>query len=232
MCFGFFTLEPNWANVLVFYGTYKGTCKKSGFHWCNPLLTKTLISLRLNNLNGIILKVNDKVGNPIDIAAVVVWKVKHTAKAIFDVNNYNLYVSVQYESAVRHLAMSYAYEQANENEISLRSGHDEVINFLKKEMQERLSKAGIEVEETRITTLCYSSEIAGAMLRKQQAEAIIAARERIVQGAVSIIANAIVSLRENNIIALSPEEKSRLVSNLLVVLCSEQNVQPVLSTGN
>ena len=128
--------------------------------------------------------------------------------------------------------MSYAYEQANENEISLRSGHDEVINFLKKEMQERLSKAGIEVEETRITTLCYSSEIAGAMLKRQQTEAIVAAREKIVQGAVSIIANAIVSLRDNNIFTLSSEEKSRLVSNLLVVLCSEQNAQPVLSTSN
>ena len=229
---GFFVLQPNEAMVLVFYGKYKGTVKQNGYHWVNPLYTKRQITLRSNNLNGNILKVNDKTGNPIEIAAVVVWRVKNTAKAIFDVIDYNNYVYVQYESAVRNLAMSFAYDKTNDHEVSLRSGHEDVTRHLMVEMHNRLEKAGIDVEEAKITTLSYASEIAGVMLRRQQADAVIAAREKIVQGAVSIVGHALNLLRENNIVVLSQEEKSKLVSNLLVVLCSENNVHPTLNTGN
>ena len=229
---GFFVLQPNEAMVLVFYGKYKGTVKENGFHWVNPLYTKREITLRSNNLNGNIIKVNDKTGNPIEIAAVVVWRVKNTAKAIFDVIDYNNYVYVQYESAVRNLAMSFAYDKTNDHEVSLRSGHEDVTRHLMVEMHNRLEKAGIDVEEAKITTLSYASEIAGVMLRRQQADAVIAAREKIVQGAVSIVGHALNLLRENNIVVLSQEEKSKLVSNLLVVLCSENNVHPTLNTGN
>ena len=229
---GFFVLQPNEAMVLVFYGKYKGTVKQNGYHWVNPLYTKREITLRSNNLNGNILKVNDKTGNPIEIAAVVVWRVKNTAKAIFDVIDYNNYVYVQYESAVRNLAMSFAYDKTNDHEVSLRSGHEDVTRHLMVEMHNRLEKAGIDVEEAKITTLSYASEIAGVMLRRQQADAVIAAREKIVQGAVSIVGHALNLLRENNIVVLSQEEKSKLVSNLLVVLCSENNVHPTLNTGN
>ena len=229
---GFFVLQPNEAMVLVFYGKYKGTVKQNGYHWVNPLYTKRQITLRSNNLNGNILKVNDKTGNPIEIAAVVVWRVKNTAKAIFDVIDYHNYVYVQYESAVRNLAMSYAYDKTNDHEVSLRSGHEDVTRHLMVEMHNRLEKAGIDVEEAKITTLSYASEIAGVMLRRQQADAVIAAREKIVQGAVSIVGHALNLLRENNIVVLSQEEKSKLVSNLLVVLCSENNVHPTLNTGN
>ena len=229
--FGLFTLQPNEASVLLFLGAYKGTTKQSGFHWVNPLFKRVSISLRSNNLNGEQIKVNDKSGNPIIIAAVVVWRVKNTAKAIFDVNSYSHFVSVQYESAVRNLAMSYPYESRNENEISLRSGQDIVTNHLINEMEKRLVRAGIDVEEARITTLSYSSEIAGAMLRRQQAEAVVAAREKIVQGAIGIIKEAVTNLRDNNIVILNQEEKSKLICNLLIVLCSEQCVQPILNTG-
>ena len=230
--FGLFTLQPNEAMVLVFYGKYKGTVKQNGYHWVNPLYTKRQITLRSNNLNGNIIKVNDKTGNPIEIDAVVVWRVKNTAKAIFDVIDYHNYVYVQYESAVRNLAMSFAYDKTNDHEVSLRSGHEDVTRHLMVEMHNRLEKAGIDVEEAKITTLSYASEIAGVMLRRQQADAVIAAREKIVQGAVSIVGHALNLLRENNIVVLSQEEKSKLVSNLLVVLCSENNVHPTLNTGN
>lgn len=229
--FGLFTLQPNNAAVFTLCGKYKGSCRESGFYWCNPFYTKVYISLRSNNLNGEIIKVNDKVGNPILIAAVVVWKVKYTARAIFDVLDYNWFVTVQYESAVRNLAMNFAYE-TSQYEVSLRDGHSDVTNFLMKEMQSRLSKAGIEVEEAKITTLSYSPEIASVMLRRQQAEAVISAREKIVQGAISIIGHAITKLRDDGIADLNREERSKLVSNLLVVLCSESNVQPVLNTGS
>ncbi len=228
---GFFTIQPNEAVVLVFYGTYKGTVKESGFHWVNPLTSKTYISLRSKNLNGETLKVNDKVGNPIQIAAVVVWKVNNTAKALFDVENYEYYVSVQYEAALRNIAYSYAYDKVNDHEISLRSGHDEITKHLMREMHIRLSKAGIDVEDARITTLSYAAEIAGVMLKRQQAEAVISAREKIVQGAVSIVGHAINSLYENKIVELNNEEKAKLVSNMLVVLCSETNVTPTINTA-
>ena len=193
---GFFTLQPNEAIVLVFYGTYKGTVKVSGFHWVNPFMSFTGISLRSKNLNGEIMKVNDKLGNPIQIAAAVIWRIHSTAKALFDVENYEYFVKVQYESAIRNIAFSYAYDKNNDNEISLRCGHEEVTKHLVKEMSARLYKAGIEVQEARITTLSYSSEIAGVMLKRQQAEAILSAREKIVQGAVSIVGHAINSLYE------------------------------------
>ena len=230
--FGLFSLQPNEASVLTFCGKYKGTAKRAGFHWRFPLYGVKNISLRANNLNGATLKVNDKSGNPIMIAAVVVWRVRETARAVFDVNDYFNYVHVQYESAVRSLAMEYAYEKNTEYEISLREGHDDVINFLMGEMHNRLTRAGIEVEEAKITTLSYAPEIAAVMLKRQQAEAVVAARGKIVQGAISIIGKAIKSLRENEIVEFSDNDKSRLISNLLVVLCSEQNVQPVLNTGS
>jgi regulator of protease activity HflC (stomatin/prohibitin superfamily) len=227
---GLFTLQPNEAMVLTLCGKYKGTVKESGYHWVNPFLERKQVSLRSNNLNGAVIKVNDKVGNPIMIAAVVVWKVKNTVKAMFHVNNYFNFVRVQYESAVRNLAVHYPYERTAEDEISLRSGHEVVTNHLMTELHDRLSAAGIDVEEARITTLSYSAEIAGVMLRRQQADAVIAAREKIVQGAVGIVGHAINSLRDNNIANLSQDERAKLVSNLMVVLCSEGNVQPIINT--
>jgi regulator of protease activity HflC (stomatin/prohibitin superfamily) len=229
--FGLFTIQPGEAQVLVFYGTYKGTAKKSGFFWCNPLFTATRISLKSQNLNGQVIKVNDKKGNPIEIAIVVVWRVKNTARALFDVENYNNFVLVNSESAVRHLALMYPYDKAAQDEVSLRSGSDMITRELVNELHGRLDKAGIEVEEARITHLAYAPEIANAMLRRQQAEAVIEAREKIVQGAVSIVGHAIQSLRSNEIVDLKEEEKARLVSNMLVVLCSETQVHPVVNTN-
>jgi len=229
---GYFTLQPNEAMVLILFGKYKGTVKTSGFFWANPFLSKTPISLRSRNLNGDILTVNDKAGNPIQIAAVVVWKVRNTCKAIFDIDNYDYYVRIQSESAVRHLACSFAYDKHDPNEISLRSGDEQVTKILHNELTERLAKAGIEVEEARISHLAYSKEIASVMLRRQQAEAVIAARETIVAGAVSIVGHALSALETNNIVKMTNEEKSKLVSNLLVVLCSESQVHPVVNSGS
>ena len=229
--FGLFTVDPNIAIVLIYYGKYDGTIRKNGFFWCNPLYTRRYISLKSSNYNGPSIKVNDKTGNPIDIAAVVVWKVKDTAKAVFDVDNYSYFVSVQYESAIRRLAMAFPYDSSNPQEITLRSGNHEIISFLENEMQERLQKAGIKVEEAKITNLSYSSEIAGIMLKRQQAEAVIAAREKIVVGAVGIIGTAVNSIEESGITRMSNDEKAKLVSGLLITLCSESQVQPVLSTG-
>ena len=225
---GFFILQPNEAIVLVLLGTYKGTIKTAGYHWVNPFISFTKISLRSRNLNGESLKVNDQSGNSIQIAAVVLWRVDNTAKAIFDVENYENFVQVQYEAALRHLASCYSYDKVDDNEMSLRGAHEEVTKHLKRAMQERLSKAGITVEEARITTLAYANEIAGVMLKRQQADAIIQAREKIVQGAVSIIGHAINSLHANKIVEMNNEERVKLVSNMLVVLCSETHVSPTL----
>jgi hypothetical protein len=230
--FGFFTIQPNEAAVLIFYGTYKGTVKESGYFWCNPLMNITRISLKYNNLNGEKIKVNDKVGNPIEIAIVVVWRIKNTARALFDVESYFQFVTVNSESAVRHIALSYPYDKQGENDICLRSGHEQVTTQLMNELHERLERAGIDVLEARITHLAYSAEIANAMLKRQQAEAIIGAREKIVQGAVSIVGHAINSLKENSIVDMNNEEKAKLVSNMLVVLCSESQVHPVVNTGS
>jgi hypothetical protein len=228
---GFFSLQPNESRVLILFGAYKGTIRRSGFHWVNPFYTKIKISLRMHNLNGKQLKVNDKRGNPIEIAAVVVWKVEDTAQAAFDVDDYENYVEVQSESAVRHLASAYAYDQGEEDEFTLRGGGDEVNTALTKELQERLSRAGVLVEEARITHLAYAPEIAGAMLRRQQAEAIIAARTKIVHGAVSMVEMALKELKEKDVIEFDHERKASMVSNLLVVLCGEAEVSPVINTG-
>lgn len=230
--FGFFTLQPNESRVLILFGAYKGTIRRSGFHWTNPFYSKrNKISLRMRNLNGERLKVNDKRGNPIEIAAVVVWKVEDTAQAAFDVDDYENYVEVQSESAVRHLASAYAYDQGEEDEFTLRGGGDEVNEALTKELQERLARAGVRVEEARITHLAYAPEIAQAMLRRQQAEAIIAARTKIVHGAVSMVEMALKELKDKDVIEFDHERKASMVSNLLVVLCGESEVNPVINTG-
>lgn len=228
---GFFTLQPNEARVLILFGAYRGTMRRSGFHWTHPFFTKKRISLRMRNLNGERLKVNDKRGNPIEIAAVVVWKVADTAQAVFDVDDYENYVEVQSESAVRHLASAYAYDQGEEDEFTLRSGGEEVSGALTRELQERLVRAGVLVEEARITHLAYAPEIAQAMLRRQQAEAVIAARAKIVQGAVSMVEMALHQLKEKQVVDFDPERRAAMVSNLLVVLCAEAEVSPVINTG-
>lgn len=228
---GYFTLQPNEARVLILFGAYKGTVRRSGFHWTNPFYSKRRISLRSRNLNGEKLKVNDKRGNPIEIAAVVVWRVEDTAQASFDVEDYPNYVRIQSESAVRHLANSFAYDHGEENELTLRSGRDEVAAALKEELQARLAKAGVLVEEARLTHLAYAPEIAQAMLRRQQAEAVIAARQKIVHGAVSMVDMALRELAEKAVVTLDDERKASMVSNLLVVLCGEAEVTPVVNTG-
>jgi regulator of protease activity HflC (stomatin/prohibitin superfamily) len=228
---GLFAQQPNMARVMLLFGEYRGTVRDTGFFWANPFVVRKPISLRLRNLEGSLLKVNDKQGNPIEIAAVVVWRVEDTARASFNVADYTTYVRVQSESAVRHLANSYAYDHGEEHEITLRSGVDEVSAFLKAELQTRLAEAGVVVEEARLTHLAYAPEIAGAMLRRQQADAIIAARQKIVHGAVSIVEMALSDLAQRNVLTLNDERRAAMVSNLLVVLCSEQNAQPVVSTG-
>jgi regulator of protease activity HflC (stomatin/prohibitin superfamily) len=228
---GYFTLQPNQARVLILFGAYKGTESHAGFHWTNPFYAKPRISLRLRNLEGDKLKVNDKQGNPIEIATVVVWRVENTAQATFDVDDYAQYVKIQSESAVRHLANSYAYDHGEEHEITLRSGLDEVSVALSAELHARLVKAGVTVEEARITHLAYAPEIAGAMLRRQQAEAIIAARQKIVHGAVSMVQMALHDLAENKVVELDEGRKAAMVSNLLVVLCGESEAQPIINTG-
>jgi len=228
---GHFTLQPNEARVLLLFGDYKGTVRESGFHWTNPFMSKLRISLRTRNLETQRLKVNDKQGNPIEIAAVVVWHVRNTAQAMFDVEAFEKYVAIQSESAVRHLASAFSYDHGEEGEYTLRSSQDEVADTLQRELQNRLSKAGVVVEEARITHLAYAPEIAGAMLRRQQAEAVIAARQKIVHGAVSMVEMALHDLAEREVIHLDDERKASMVSNLLVVLCGEHDATPVINTG-
>lgn len=228
---GFFTLQPNEAAVLILFGAYKGTVRDSGFWFTNPFNRVFKISRRARNLNGDTLKVNDKRGNPIEIAAVVVWRVQDTAQAVFDVDNYENYVRIQSESAVRHVATSYAYDDGEPNELTLRGGSDEISAALTRELQERLAKAGVHVDEARLTHLAYAPEIAQAMLRRQQAEAVIAARQKIVHGAVSMVEMALRELSEKNVVRLDEERKAAMVSNLLVVLCGESEVHPVVNTG-
>ena len=231
MLTGHFTLQPNEARVMLMFGEYRGTIRESGFFWANPFYSKPTVSLRSRNMETQKLKVNDHRGNPIEIAAVVVWRVQDTAQALFDVEKYESYVHVQSESALRHLANSYSYDHGEEGEITLRSGMDEVSHTLQAELQERLGKAGVIVEEARLTHLAYAPEIAGAMLRRQQAEAIIAARTKIVHGAVSMVQMALDELAEKQVIELDNERKASMVSNLLVVLCGESEVHPVVNTG-
>jgi regulator of protease activity HflC (stomatin/prohibitin superfamily) len=231
---GLFIVNPNDSRVLVLFGTYKGTVRENGFCWANPFYTKKKITLRARNLNGEKLKVNDKAGNPIEIAAVVVWQVEDTYKASFDVDDYEHYVIVQSEAAVRHLAGSYAYdtfEDDEEEEITLRAGSEKVNEVLEQELAERFGRAGIKVIEARLSHLAYAPEIAEAMLRRQQAKAVVAARTQIVHGAVSMVEMALDKLSEKQVVALDEERKAAMVSNLLVVLCSESSASPVVNAG-
>jgi regulator of protease activity HflC (stomatin/prohibitin superfamily) len=231
LCFGFFTLQPNMSAVLILFGKYTGTAKTSGFKWANPLLIKKKVSLRAHNLNGEKLKVNDRRGNPIEIAVVVVWRVTNTAKAVFDVEDFLDYVSVPSEAALRHLAMAYSYDTFEGDTLSLRGSVDEVSAALQKELEDRVARAGVFVEEARISHLAYAPEIAGAMLQRQQAEAIVAARARIVDGAVGMVEMALAKLEEHKTIDMDDERKAAMVSNLLVVLCGHDHAQPIVNTG-
>ncbi len=230
---GFFVLEPNQAEVLKFLGRYRGTVQQNGWYWTNPFTTKRKISLRAQNFNTPKLKVNDADGNPIEIAAVVVWRVRDTARASFDVEHYPQFIEVQSETALRHIATTYPYDVGNKpNEPTLRGSADLVASDLQRELQERLDRPGIEVIETRLTHLAYSPEIAGAMLQRQQAAAIIAARQRIATGAVGIVETVLADLSKNGVVKLTPDQKAQMVGSLLVVLTSDRGAQPVLSTGS
>ena len=228
---GFFVVNPNEARVLTLFGKYAGSVKTDGFHWANPLLRKRHITLRIRNFESTKIKVNDHEGNPIEIAAIVVWRVVETAEAMFEVENYEHYVKVQSEAAVRNLASQYPYDAYVEGQKSLRANTGEVAEHLKEEVQARLAKAGLEVLETRISHLAYAPEIAAAMLQRQQAGAIIAARQRIVEGAVGMVEMALELLSRREIVTLDNERKASMVSNLLVVLCGDRNTQPVINTG-
>ena len=230
---GLIIVNPNESRVLTLFGKYVGTVKSDGFFWVNPLTAKKKLSLRARNLNGQQLKVNDKMGNPIEIAAVIVWQVNETAKATFAVENYLQYVNIQSEAAVRHLANSFAYDNMEDEsaEITLKDGAEKVSAILEEELNERLSRAGIEVIEARISHLAYAQEIASAMLQRQQASAVISARKLIVEGAVGMVEMALARLSEKGIVELDEERKAAMVSNLLVVLCGDRNVQPVVNTG-
>lgn len=227
---GWVVVEPNGSAVLLLAGRYKGTIKDSGFKWVCPFYSKRKVSLRIRTLNGDKLKVNDLAGNPVEIAAIVVWKVRDTYDASFEVDNYVQYVQLQSETAVRHLASSYPYDAEDEHE-SLRRNADEVSKALQAELQDRLAPAGVEVMEARLSHLAYAPEIAGAMLRRQQASAIIAARQKIVEGAVGMVEMALDRLEEYQKLPLDDERKAAMVSNLLVVLCSEHAAQPVVNAG-
>jgi len=228
---GLFTVQPNQAVVLILFGSYAGTVKRSGWWWTNPFNTRKRVSLRVRSLNGHMIKVNDHAGNPVEIAAVVVWKVHDTAQATFDVESFEDFVSVQSETAVRHLASAYPYDEYDSDAISLRGSTDKVSEFLRAELQERLRPAGVEVIEARLSHLAYAQEIAGAMLQRQQAAAIIAARTRIVDGAVGMVEMALDRLSANKVVTLDEDRKAAMVSNLLVVLCGERAATPVLNTG-
>ena len=228
---GLFMVNPNEAKVMQLFGEYKGTAKEQGLRWANPFYTKKKVSLRIRNFESSHLKVNDIDGNPIEIAAVVVWKVFETAEAVFEVDDYEHYVKVQSESALRNLATSYAYDAHDDAQASLRGHTGAVADHLKREVNERLSKAGVEVIEARISHLAYAPEIAAAMLQRQQAGAIIAARQRIVEGAVGMVEMALDMLSKKSIITLDEDRKAAMVSNLLVVLCGDRNTQPVINTG-
>jgi regulator of protease activity HflC (stomatin/prohibitin superfamily) len=234
MLMGLVIVQPNYAVVLSFFGKYVGSVRENGLQFVNPLYTKVAVSLRAQSIESNKLKVNDKLGNPIDIAAVIVWKISDTYKAVFQVTGFDEYLKNQSEAAVRHLATSYPYDNIEHEEahITLRDGGQMVIELLEAELNERLEPAGITIMEARISHLAYASEIAGAMLQRQQATAIVAARTKIVEGAVSMVEMALHKLSERNIVSLDEEKKATMVSNLLVVLCSERSVAPVVNTGS
>ena len=231
-CAGFFMVHPNQARVLTLFGTYVGSARDTGLRWANPFYAKKAVSLRVRNFDCDPLKVNDSSGNPIEIAAVVVWKVVDSAEASFEVDDYISFVEIQTEAALRNLATSYPYESHSDDQIALRSAPQAVAEQLKMEVQDRLEKAGVEVIEARISHLAYSQEIASAMLKRQQAQAIVAARRTIVDGAVGMVRMALDELKKQNVIELDDERKTAMVSNLLVVLCAQENAQPVLNTGS
>lgn len=230
---GLTIVNPNEAVVCTFFGDYVGTVKKNGLQWVNPLYAERKISLRARNLNGQTLKVNDKMGNPVEIAAVVVWQVQDTARALFSVDDYVLFVQIQSEAAVRKLANSYPYDHMEDetSSVTLRDSTGQINLFLEQQLNERLERAGVDILEARVSHLAYSSEIAGAMLQRQQASAMIAARRLIVEGAVGMVEMALERLEKNGVISLDEERKAAMVSNLLVVLCGEKSVSPVVNAG-
>jgi regulator of protease activity HflC (stomatin/prohibitin superfamily) len=231
---GFFMLQPNEAGVLTLFGDYAGTERTSGLRWTWPWLIRKKLSVRARNHNVDTLKVNDKRGNPVEIAAVVVWRVEDTAQALFDVEDFEHFVKVQSESALRHVATRYNYDEGEDHgvhEVTLRAGADTVAGDLRDELQTRVQLTGVKIEEAKLTHLAYAPEIAGAMLRRQQAEAVIAARTKIVTGAVSMVEMALKSLSEKNVVELDDERRAAMVSNLMVVLCSERDTQPIINAG-
>jgi regulator of protease activity HflC (stomatin/prohibitin superfamily) len=232
--FGFYIVQPNQGKVLQLFGNYAGTDRSPGLRWANPLFSKRSVSLRVRNFESSRLKVNDANGNPIEIAAVIVWRVVDTAEAVFEVDDYENYVTIQSEAALRNLATTYPYEDhANEGQsLSLRSNSNEIALKLKGEVHDRLQKAGVEVMEARLSHLAYSPEIAQAMLQRQQASAVLSARKIIVQGAVSIVQSALEQLKEQEVVELDSERKAAMVSNLLVVLCGEGQAKPVINAGS
>lgn len=229
---GFFQVQPNQGQVLQLFGRYAGTTRETGLRWTNPFYAKAPLSLRVRNFESSKLKVNDADGNPIEIAAIVVWQVVDTAEAVFCVDNYENYVQIQSESALRQMAQSYPYDAHDEDKPSLRSHGDQINTHLAQEIQQRLGKAGVKVTESRISHLAYAQEIAQAMLQRQQASAIVAARERIVEGAVSMVEMALAELGKRGVVDLDNERRAAMVSNLLVVLCGERATQPVVNTGS
>ena len=233
ICFGgFLVVSPNEAQVLQLFGNYVGTVNKPGFWWTNPFtLPRHKVSQRVRNFESSKLKVNDHDGNPIEIAAIVVWRVSDTAEAVFQVDSYENYVKVQTEAAIRNLATSYAYDSHQDDRLSLRTSSDEITGRLRTEVQDRLAKAGIEVIEARLSHLAYAPEIAQAMLRRQQASAVVAARARIVEGAVGMVEMALDELSKRSVVELDEERKAAMVSKLLVVLCGERGAQPIINTG-
>ena len=228
---GFIIVQPNESRVLIFFGKYIGTVRNSGFWWVNPFTMKRKISLRIRNFNSEKIKVNDLHGNPIEIAAVVVWKVIDSAKAVFDVENYEEFVDIQSETAIRSLTSEYPYDTENDQDASLRGSPQEIADNLKGQLEKRLEVAGVDILESRISHLAYAQEIAQAMLRRQQAQAIIAARQKIVEGAVGMVEMALKSLSEQSIVTLDEDKKATMVNNLMVALVSEHDVQPVINTG-
>jgi regulator of protease activity HflC (stomatin/prohibitin superfamily) len=228
---GLFIVNPNEAKVLQLFGAYAGTVRTPGLRWANPLYSKKTVSVRIRNFESSKLKVNDRDGNPIEIAAVIVWRVVDTAEASFEVDNYENYVHVQSESAIRNMTSRYSYDSHDDAELSLRGNPTEILEHLKTEIQERLAKAGVEVIEARISHLAYAPEIAQVMLRRQQASAIIAARAKIVEGAVSMVQMALEMLARGKIVELDEDRKAAMVSNLMVVLCGDRETQPVVNTG-
>jgi regulator of protease activity HflC (stomatin/prohibitin superfamily) len=231
---GLYTLQPNEAAIMTLFGQYAGTDRAEGLRWANPFFVKRRISLRARNLNSPALKVNDKRGNPVEIGAVIIWRVEDTAKARFEVDDVDLYVKLQSEAALRHVASLYAYDEADStdaNEITLRGGLDDVAAALSTELSARFWSAGVVVSDARLTHLAYAPEIAQVMLRRQQAEAVISARHKIVQGAVAMVESALTALSERNVVTLDDERKAAMVSNLLVVLCGDKDTQPIINTG-